>query len=75
MSELALGARIPAPLLKKVLDAPNDEDVAKIGIAWATEQVRNLIDNHIKGIHFYTLNNAEATRRIFQNIADREKAG
>ena len=75
MSELALGARIPAPLLKKVLNAPNDEDVAKIGIAWATEQVRNLIDNHIKGIHFYTLNNAEATRRIFQNIADREKAG
>lgn len=68
MSELALGARIPAPLLEKVLDAPNDEEVARIGIEWATEQVSNLIDNHIKGIHFYTLNNAEATRKIFQNI-------
>lgn len=69
MSELALGARIPAPLLEKVLDAPNDEEVTKIGTEWATRQVRNLIDNHIKGIHFYTLNNAEATREIFQNIA------
>ncbi len=68
MSELALGARIPAPLLEKVLNAPNDDEVAKIGIEWATRQVSNLIDNHIKGIHFYTLNNAEATRKIFQNI-------
>ena len=68
MSELALGARIPAPLLKKVLKAANDDEVAEIGIEWATEQVQELIDNHIKGIHFYTLNNAEATRKIFQNI-------
>ena len=68
MSELALGARIPAPLLKKVLKAANDDEVAEIGIEWATKQVQELIDNHIKGIHFYTLNNAEATRKIFQNI-------
>ena len=74
MSELALGARVPAALLKKVLEAPNDEEVARIGIEWATEQARNLIDNHIKGIHFYTLNNAEATRKIFQNIAESGKA-
>ncbi len=75
MSELALGARIPAPLLKRVLEAPNDEEVAEIGIAWATEQVSNLIDNHIKGIHFYTLNNAETTRTIFQNISMSGTAG
>ena len=75
MSELALGARVPAALLKKVLEAPNDEEVARIGIEWATKQVRNLIDNHIKGIHFYTLNNAEATRKIFQNIAESGKTG
>ena len=74
MSELALGARIPAALLKRVLDAPNDEEVAKIGIEWATEQVQELIDNHIRGVHFYTLNNAEATRQIFHNIADSTKA-
>ncbi|WP_294344653.1 methylenetetrahydrofolate reductase [NAD(P)H] [Prosthecochloris sp.] len=73
MSELALGARIPAPLLKRVLEASNDDEVARIGIEWATMQVEDMIDNKIKGIHFYTLNNAESTRRIFQNIAENGK--
>ncbi|ASQ90190.1 methylenetetrahydrofolate reductase [NAD(P)H] [Prosthecochloris sp. GSB1] len=69
MSELALGARIPSKLLRQVLEAENDEEVAKIGIEWATAQAQEMIDNHIGGIHFYTLNNAEATRRIFENIS------
>ncbi|TLU83597.1 MAG: methylenetetrahydrofolate reductase [NAD(P)H] [Chlorobium sp.] len=68
MSELALGARIPAPLLKRVLDAESDADVASIGIEWATAQVQELIDHHIKGVHFYTLNMADATLRIFRNL-------
>jgi methylenetetrahydrofolate reductase (NADPH) len=68
MSELALGARIPAPLLRKVLEAADDREVAEIGIDWATRQVQELIDNHVKGIHFYTLNLAEATLKIFRNI-------
>ncbi len=68
MSELALGARIPAPLLSRVLHAENDADVASIGIEWATNQVQELIDHHIRGIHFYTLNMADATLRIFNNI-------
>ena len=68
MSELALGARIPAPLLSRVLHAENDADVASIVIEWATNQVQELIDHHIRGIHFYTLNMADATLRIFNNI-------
>ncbi len=69
MSELALGARIPAPLLRKALEAPNDGEVAKIGIDWATAQVQELIDRQVRGIHFYTLNLADATMRIFKNIS------
>ncbi|MBV5303642.1 MAG: methylenetetrahydrofolate reductase [NAD(P)H] [Chlorobium sp.] len=68
MSELALGARIPAPLLKRAMEAKSDTDVASIGVEWATEQVQELIDHHIKGIHFYTLNMADATLRIFKNL-------
>ncbi|HWQ26587.1 MAG TPA: methylenetetrahydrofolate reductase [NAD(P)H] [Chlorobaculum sp.] len=68
MGELALGSRIPAPLLRKVLDAADDREVAEIGIEWATKQVQELIDRDVKGIHFYTLNLAEATLRIFGNI-------
>jgi methylenetetrahydrofolate reductase (NADPH) len=69
MSELALGARIPATLLRRVLDAADDDEVAEIGIEWATKQVQELIDHHVKGIHFYTLNLAEATLKIFRNIS------
>ena len=68
MSELALGARIPALLLKRVLAAESDTDVASIGIEWATKQVQELIDHHLKGVHFYTLNMADATLRIFKNL-------
>ena len=68
MSELALGARIPALLLKRVLAAESDTDVAAIGIEWATKQVQELIDHHLKGVHFYTLNMADATLRIFKNL-------
>jgi methylenetetrahydrofolate reductase (NADPH) len=68
MSELALGSRIPAPLLRSVLEAADDREVAEIGVDWATRQVQELIDNRVKGIHFYTLNLAEATLKIFRNI-------
>jgi len=68
MSELALGARIPASLITKVQNAEKDTEVASIGIEWATNQVQELIDHHIRGIHFYTLNMADATLQIFNNI-------
>lgn len=68
MSELALGARIPADLLRKVLEAENDSKVTEIGIRWAASQVQELIDRQVKGIHFYTLNLAEATIKIFEKL-------
>ncbi len=68
MAELALGARVPATLQKKILTAADDTEIASIGIEWATGQVQELIDHHIKGIHFYTLNMADATLKIFNNI-------
>ncbi len=69
MAELALGARFPAKLLRAVDRCGDDpEAVAKVGIHWATEQCRDLLDNHVRGIHFYTLNSSDATRRIYDNL-------
>ncbi len=68
MAELAARARIPAALLKSVQRAGSDESVERGGIHWATEQVRDLIDNHARGIHFYTLNNANATLKIYEAL-------
>ena len=68
MGELALGSRIPSKLLRKVLEAQDDKEVAEIGIEWATSQVQELLDHKVKGIHFYTLNLSEATLKIFRNL-------
>lgn len=72
MAELAAGSRIPARLLKAVGRADNDEYVAKVGVHWATEQVRDLIDNEVRGIHFYTLNNSKETLQIYESLGVRD---
>ncbi len=68
MADLALGARFPAKLLKSLSRAENDDYVRKVGIHWATQQVMDLIDNDVKGIHFYTLNQSKATKEIYETL-------
>lgn len=68
MAELAQGARFPGRLLRDIARAETDELVAKVGIHWATEQVYDLVDNGVDGIHFYTLNRSRATLEIYQSL-------
>ena len=68
MADLALGARFPATLQKAVDRCADDASIARVGIHWATEQCRDLLDNNVRGIHFYTLNKSDATRRIYENL-------
>jgi methylenetetrahydrofolate reductase (NADPH) len=69
MAELAAGTRFPAPLLRALKRCEDDPAaVANVGIHWATEQARDLIDRGVAGIHFYTLNKSDATRRIYQTL-------
>lgn len=71
MAELALGARFPAKLLRAMERTETDEHAEHVGIHWATEQVHDLIDNKVRGIHFYTLNKSKATLRIYQSLGIR----
>ncbi len=69
MSDLAAGARFPAALIRAVARcADDDEAVERVGLHWATEQCRDLLDNEVQGIHFYTLNKSSATRQIYQTL-------
>jgi len=74
MAELALGAKIPAKLLKVVGRCADDDAVARVGVHWATEQCRDLLDNGVRGIHFYTLNKSDATRQIYHNLGVADSA-
>lgn len=69
MAELAGGARFPAKLLRVLQPCQDDaEMVRRIGIQYALEQCRDLLENDVAGIHFYTLNRSDATRIIFDNL-------
>lgn len=73
MAELAAGSRFPAPLLRAIKRCGDDEEAVKrVGVHWATEQCRDLLDNKVRGIHFYTLNRSDATRHIYQTLGVRD---
>jgi methylenetetrahydrofolate reductase (NADPH) len=74
MAELALGAHFPAGLLKGINRCSDDQAVARFGVHWATEQCRDLLDNDVRGIHFYTLNKSDATRQIYENLGVKDSA-
>ncbi len=72
MADMALGCHFPAPLMRAINRANGDpEGVRKVGVQWATQQSRELLDEDVRGIHFYTLNKSTATREIFQNLGFR----
>ena len=63
------GARIPDDL-QLALDGVMGDDAAtgNVGVQWATEQCRELLEQGVPGIHFYTLNKSGATRAIFEEL-------
>ena len=73
MAELAAGARFPAPLLRALERVKDDPaSVESVGIHWAAEQCRDLIDQGVRGIHFYTLNKSQASRKIYETLGLQE---
>jgi len=69
IAELASGARFPAKLLRALQRCEKDaEGVTRVGVHFALEQCHDLLDNHVAGIHFYTLNRSDATRTIFDSL-------
>ena len=68
MAELALGARFPGRLLRALASAQDDAQAEKIGTHWATEQVLDLLDNKVLGVHLYTLNKSKASLQIYETL-------
>ena len=64
-------AYIPRKLLAicdRFKDSP--EAMMQAGIAYATDQIIDLISNGVRGIHIYTMNKAEIAEAIIRNVDD-----
>ncbi len=68
MAQLS-GCEVPSEVVAKVEAVADDpEDVRRVGVELATELCRDLLDNGVPGLHFYTLNRSTATREIYANL-------
>jgi len=64
------GCSIP-PKFKRILDKyeHNPEALREAGTAYAIEQIIDLLSWGIDGVHIYTMNKPDTTRRIMENIS------
>ncbi len=67
---LSPGSKTPPELERALMDAGEDaERSMEIGVQWATQQCRELLDRGAPGIHFFTLNKSPATREVHENLS------
>ena len=63
------GSKIPLKLNEKLENSiNNDKETTKLGIEYATNQILELIDNDIPGIHFYSLNKTSSVGHVLNNL-------
>ena len=64
------GASLP-PKFSRMMSRYSDrpEALRDAGIAYAVDQIVDLISNGVEGIHLYTMNNPQVARRIWDNIS------
>ena len=63
------GAHIPEKFIKIMNKYEHDKDALReAGIAYAVEQIVDLVSSGVDGIHLYTMNNQYVARRIHENI-------
>lgn len=62
------GAQLPNEFVQR-LSAKDDADWQfDVGVEFAVQQVRDLIDQDIPGIHFYVLNKSQATSQVLDSV-------
>ncbi len=65
------GASFPMKFSKMINKYADDPTALKdAGIAFATEQIIDLINNDVRGIHLYTMNRVEVATRITESISN-----
>ena len=59
---------LPEALTTEALKCTTDEEVAALGVEWATAQCRELMAAGVPSLHFYTVSAVDSIARIAHNI-------
>jgi len=59
---------LPDELVEAVEKCETDKQVKEAGIEWSINQCRELVKNNAPCLHFYTMGNSEAVRRVASNV-------
>ena len=63
------GAEIPRWICQRVEGYGDDQDsIRKFGIEVVTQLCQTLLESGAPGLHFYTMNQVEPTREIYNNL-------
>jgi methylenetetrahydrofolate reductase (NADPH) len=63
------GAEVPRWICRRVEAFGDDQDsITKFGVEVVTQLCQTLLDSGAPGIHFYTMNQVEPTREIYNNL-------
>ena len=49
---------LPEELVKNILKCKNNDDIRKVGVEWAINQTKELIDYGVPCVHYYTMGNS-----------------
>lgn len=59
---------LPNDLVREAQKAKTDEDLKQIGIEWCIAQSRELVENNVPCLHFYTMSDAQVVKKICSKI-------
>ncbi|MDN3671049.1 methylenetetrahydrofolate reductase [NAD(P)H] [Echinicola jeungdonensis] len=59
---------LPDPLMDELEKCKNNKDVKEVGIEWAIQQTKELVDFGVPSVHYYTMSRAEAVSRIAREV-------
>ena len=68
----SLSGTVLPPRFRAIVDKFSDNPAAmrQAGIAYATEQMIDLIANGVKNVHIYTMNKPDVAGSIMQNLSE-----
>ena len=58
------GAQLPAGFVTALGQSEDSDSQFRVGVDFATQQIQDLMDQGVPGVHFYVLNKSQATSEI-----------